>query len=152
MSVDKIFNVIRLSDQIVTAGQPTEEQLQSLAEEGFNVVINLATIDPRYSLDDEATTCAEFGMTYHHIPVEWDAPKVTDYADFKKVMSESGDQKLLIHCAANYRVTAFYSVYAKQTLGWTEQQAVELRQQIWESNPDWSMDDVWKEYIKLIDD
>ncbi len=152
MSVDNIFNVIRLNEQIITAGQPTEEQLQSAAKEGIDIVVNLATIDPRYSLDDEARTCADLGMIYHHIPVEWDAPKVSDYDSFKQVMSALGNQKVLIHCAANYRVTAFYSIYARQTLGWSEQQAADLRRQIWESNPDWTMDDVWKQYIKQIDD
>ena len=151
MSINQIFNSIQIDDQILTAGQPSEDQLRELSTVGYKLVINLATIDPRYSLDDEEKSCDNLGMTYVHIPVEWTAPNVDDYRAFKDAMNKTTQQKTLIHCAANYRVTAFYSVYAKQTLGWTDEQAKALRAQIWESNPDWKMDDIWREFIEAID-
>jgi protein tyrosine phosphatase (PTP) superfamily phosphohydrolase (DUF442 family) len=151
MSNNQIFNAIQIDDQILTAGQPSEDQLQDLSSEGYKVVINLATIDPRYSLNDEKKSCDNLGMTYVHIPVEWTAPNIEEYRAFKDAMDESAQMKTLIHCAANYRVTAFYSIYAKQALGWTDEQAKALRAQIWESNPDWKMDDIWREYIEAID-
>jgi protein tyrosine phosphatase (PTP) superfamily phosphohydrolase (DUF442 family) len=151
MSINQIFNAIQIDDQILTAGQPSEDQLQDLSSEGYKVVINLATIDPRYSLNDEEQSCDNLGMTYVHIPVEWTAPEIEDYQVFKVAMGKSAQQKTLIHCAANYRVTAFYSIYAKQNLGWSDEQAKALRAQIWESNPEWEMDDVWREFIEAID-
>jgi protein tyrosine phosphatase (PTP) superfamily phosphohydrolase (DUF442 family) len=151
MSINQIFNAIQIDDQILTAGQPSEDQLQDLSSEGYKVVINLATIDPRYSLNDEEKSCDNLSMTYVHIPVEWTAPNIEDYRSFKDAMDDSAQQKTLIHCAANYRVTAFYSIYAKQALGWTDEQAKALRAQIWESNPDWKMDDIWREFIEAID-
>ena len=35
------------------------------------------------------------------------------------------DDRTLIHCAANFRVTAFYSLYAMKHLDWTAAQASE---------------------------
>jgi protein tyrosine phosphatase (PTP) superfamily phosphohydrolase (DUF442 family) len=151
MSSNQIFNVIQIDDQILTAGQPNEDQLRYLSTEGYKLVINLATIDPRYSLNDEEKSCDNLGMTYVHIPVEWTAPEIEDYRAFKDAMDESAQMKTLIHCAANYRVTAFYSIYAKQNLGWSDEQAKALRAQIWESNPEWKMDDIWREFIEAID-
>jgi protein tyrosine phosphatase (PTP) superfamily phosphohydrolase (DUF442 family) len=151
MSANQIFNVIQIDDQILTAGQPNEDQLRYLSTEGYKLVINLATIDPRYSLNDEEKSCDNLGMTYVHIPVEWAAPNIEDYRAFKDAMDESAQMKTLIHCAANYRVTAFYSIYAKQNLGWSDEQAKALRAQIWESNPEWKMDDIWREFIEAID-
>ena len=151
MSINQIFNAIQIDDQILTAGQPSEYQLRDLSTEGYKVVINLATIDPRYSLTDEKKLCSNLSMTYVHIPVEWTAPKIEDYQAFISAMDKTAQQKTLIHCAANYRVTAFYSVYAKQTLGWSNEQAKALRAQIWETNPEWKMDDIWQEFIKAID-
>jgi protein tyrosine phosphatase (PTP) superfamily phosphohydrolase (DUF442 family) len=151
MSINQIFNAIQIDDQILTAGQPSEDQLQDLSSEGYKVVINLATIDPRYSLNDEEKSCDKLAMTYVHIPVEWTAPEIEDYQVFKVAMGKSTQQKTLIHCAANYRVTAFYSIYAKQNLGWSDEQAKALRAQIWESNPEWKMDDIWREFIEAID-
>lgn len=151
MSSEDIFNFIRIDENTITAGQPTEEQLCAVSEEGYQTVINLATIDTRYSLDDEAESCKALGMSYIHIPVVWENPKVSDYEDFERTMQEHSDQKLCIHCAANYRVTAFYSVYAKQVLGWSNERAMKLRAEIWESNADWQMDAAWTSLIEAID-
>ncbi len=151
MSSAEIFNFIRIDDNTITAGQPTEEQLRAVSSEGFQTVINLATIDPRYSLDDEEKSCASLGLTYFHIPVVWEDPRIEDFKEFKRVMAALEGQKVLIHCAANYRVTAFYAAYAKQFLGWSEERAANLRARIWESNPDWQMDDVWSDFIQAID-
>ncbi len=151
MSSEEIFNYIRIDANTILGGQPTEDQLRSLSVEGYRTTINLATIDPRYSLADEAKSCDSVGMSYIHIPVVWESPTVADYERFKQVMVTLSDEKVFIHCAANYRVTAFYSVYAKQVLGWSEEQAISLRTRIWESNPDWQMDDTWRKFIQAID-
>jgi hypothetical protein len=42
--------------------------------------------------------------------------------------------KTLLHCAANYRVTAFYALYALRHLGWSEAQADEFRASIWQGS------------------
>lgn len=131
MSTNEIYNYLKVNDLIITGGQPTVEQLQSAAAEGFSTVVNLATIDPRYSLEDEAGLVQSLGMTYVHIPVEWGNPKDSDFATFEQVMLQLSAQKTLIHCAANYRVTAFYALYAQKHLGWSEAQAVEFRSTIW---------------------
>ena len=151
MAIEEIFNLIQIDSNTLTAGQPTEEQLADVAQEGCKLVINLATFDPRYSLTDEEETCNSLGMSYVNIPVDWASPTVEDYQAFKVAMIKAADQKILIHCAANYRVTAFYSVYAKQFLSWSDEQGQALIAQIWETNPDWKMDDVWKDYIAAID-
>ena len=53
------------------------------------------------------------------------------------------EKKILIHCAANFRVTAFYSLYAMQHLGWTEAQADEFRASIW-AGSDYP---IWEKFI-----
>lgn len=146
MSSQDVYNYRKVTDSCSTAGQPTEAQLVSLAEEGFQAVINLATYDPRYSLTDEAGLLQSLGLAYHHIPVEWDNPKETDFEAFEQVMQQLADRKLLIHCAANFRVTAFYSLYALKHLGWSEQEADTFRLSIWEEN-DYP---VWEAFIRTI--
>ena len=58
-------------------------------------------------------------MAYHHIPVEWEQPQASDFVAFETIMSQLPASKTLIHCAANYRVTAFYSLYAMKHQGWS---------------------------------
>lgn len=127
MSTQDIFNYRKVDDQIVTGGQPTEDQLRSAAEEGFAAVINLATLSPQSSLEDEAGIVRSLGMTYYHIPVLWGHPTEADFEAFEQVMSQRPPGRTLIHCAANFRVTAFYSLYAMKHLGWSEARADEFR-------------------------
>jgi protein tyrosine phosphatase (PTP) superfamily phosphohydrolase (DUF442 family) len=143
MSTEDIYNYLAVNDRISTGGQPSEEQLRSAAAEGFTTIINLATPSPRYSLDDEAGLVRSLGMTYHHIPVEWENPQESDFAAFEVAMHEHSGDKLLIHCAANFRVTAFYSLYGMKHLGWTDAQADEFRASIW-AGSDYP---IWEKFI-----
>src|SRR5512140_2381211 len=127
MSTQDIYNYRRVNDQISTGGQPTEEQLRAAAAEGCTTIINLAPSDNSRALPDEAGLVQALGMTYHHIPVEWDNPQASDFAAFEDIMQQLPATKTLIHCAANFRVTAFYSLYALRHLHWSEAQAAEFR-------------------------
>jgi protein tyrosine phosphatase (PTP) superfamily phosphohydrolase (DUF442 family) len=143
MSTEAIYNYRKVDEQIVTGGQPTAEQLESAAEEGFTTVINLATLNPRYSLEDEAGVVGSLGMTYCHIPVDWEHPTERDFETFEKVVQELKPGKTLIHCAANFRVTAFYALYALKHLGWSQAQADEFRASIWQGS-DYP---VWERFV-----
>jgi uncharacterized protein (TIGR01244 family) len=132
VSTQDIENFYKVDERIITGGQPTEGQIRSVAEDGYQVVVNLATIDPRYSLDDEAGLAQSVGLAYHHIPVEWGAPTPQDFDAFVAVMQQNHDKRVLVHCAANYRASAFYGLYAMQNLGWSEAQADALRATLWQ--------------------
>ncbi len=139
-----IFNLIRIDDRTLTAGQPTADQLRAAADEGVTAVINLATYNPDHSLEGEAELVRSLGMDYVHIPVDWANPTDADFATFEEAMAARTNEHLLIHCAANYRVTAFYSLYALRHLGWSAEQAAALRDRIW-SGSDYP---VWAAFIE----
>ncbi len=143
MSTQEIYNYRQVNDRLSTGGQPSEVQLRSAAAEGFSAVVNLATINPRYSLEDEEGLVRSLGMTYHHIPVDWDDPKESDFEAFEGVVQHLANEKTFIHCAANFRVTAFYSLYALKHLGWSEAQADEFRASVWQG----SSYPVWEQFI-----
>lgn len=143
MSSETIYNYIKVNDEIITGGQPTADQLRSLAAEGFTTVINLATMEPPHSLEGEAELVRTLGMDYYHIPVEWDDPKASDFETFARTMGQLPPGKTLIHCAANFRVTAFYALYALKHLGWSEEQADQFRAAIW----DVSDYPVWEQFV-----
>jgi protein tyrosine phosphatase (PTP) superfamily phosphohydrolase (DUF442 family) len=135
---------VRVDDQILTGGQPLEDQLRAAAEEGVQVVINLATLDPRYSLPDEGGLAQSLGLQYHHLPVDWNNPAPEDFDAFAQIMDGLGGRHVFIHCAANFRVTAFYGLYAIRSLGWTAAQADALRARVWGHH----QYPVWEAYIK----
>lgn len=143
MSVEEIFNYIQVDDHVSTAGQPTEEHLRDAAAEGFTAVINLAPVNPPYTPADEAGLARQLGLTYIYIPVAWNHPTDADFAAFEQAMSATAGQRTLIHCAANFRVTAFYALYAQKHLGWSAAEADALRDRIW-AGSDYP---VWEAFI-----
>ncbi|CAN5555035.1 hypothetical protein BH10CHL1_BH10CHL1_42290 [soil metagenome] len=146
MGLEEIHNYLKVDDKISTAGQPDEDELKAVADEGFDAVINLATIDARYSLTDEEGVVRALGMDYYNIPVVWEQPLESDFIAFSRLLRQLDDKNIFIHCAANYRVTAFFSLYALQNLAWSEERAKQFRATIWQQRdlP------VWQAFIQTM--
>src|SRR5262245_20541165 len=119
MAIQGIKNFISVSPTLSTAGQPSEDQLREVARAGFEVVINLGLLDPRYCLADEGGVVESLGMKYHHIPVDFAAPQPRDLENFFNVMDASHHRNVFVHCAANYRVSTFVGLYGQARLGWS---------------------------------
>lgn len=137
MPLQEIKNFVAIGDLIGTGGQPSESQLQDVASAGYQVVINLGLLDPKYCLRDEAGLVADLGMTYHHIPVVFTDPKLDDFRRFADVMISHRDHKVFIHCALNWRVSAFVSLYGELRLGWSPSRADSHMRIFWEPNDAW---------------
>jgi protein tyrosine phosphatase (PTP) superfamily phosphohydrolase (DUF442 family) len=137
--VSDIVNYLAIDAALATSGQPTVEELAALARDGTEVVINLALHDdPRYSLPDEAGTVGSLGMTYVHIPVKFDAPQEAELFAFFDAMDHFGTRRVLVHCAANKRVTAFLGLYRAIRRGWNVEKAFAPMNKIWEPNAAWA--------------
>ena len=63
-----IYNFLPLTDQLLSSGMPTAEQMKTIAEAGVKVVINLAPFDPERDLKDEGALVESLGMKYINIP------------------------------------------------------------------------------------
>jgi dienelactone hydrolase len=53
-------------------------------------------------------------------------------------MDECAGGKVLVHCAANYRVTSFLAVYGEMKLGWTREKADAHARILWPLNETWT--------------
>lgn len=144
MSADAIYNARVVNDRLITSGQPTEHQLRGAAAEGIDTVVNLAPHDSDNALPDEAGLVCALGMTYHHLPVVFENPTEADFAVFEQVMAQlPPESRTLVHCAANFRVSAFYGLFAMKHLGWSAEQAEAFRAPIWNGS-DYP---VWEAFI-----
>ena len=148
MSTQDIYNYRKVKEQIITGGQPTLEQLKAAADEGYQTVINLATYKRGESLENEEILVRALGMVYYDIPVEWEHPRISDFITFEQVMTSTKATKILLHCAANYRATAFYSLYAMKYEAWTEVQAEQFRSSVWtvRKYP------IWEKFIREVEE
>ncbi|MEH6464002.1 MAG: protein tyrosine phosphatase family protein [Shewanella psychromarinicola] len=97
--------------QVITAGLPTEQQFAQLAQAGIKTVINLIPNDNPNALQNEQQIVTQLGMNYHNISVDWQQPTPENLQQFFSLMDQNGDAPVLVHCAANYRASAFYYLY-----------------------------------------
>ena len=82
MGTQSIYNYRKVDERHATGGQPTEEQLKAAAAEGYETIINLATIDPRYSLKDEGASARR---ARHEVPPHSGAVGSSQRRRFRRV-------------------------------------------------------------------
>ena len=144
MSLKDIYNFLPLTDRLSSSGMPTQEQLRDLSNAGMEVIINLAMPTSEKALPDEPALVKASNMTYIGIPVEWDHPTRQNLKEFMDAMDAHQNHKVHVHCQANYRATAFITLYRIQRLGWEWEQAFQDLRRIW--NPDEYP--IWKKFIE----
>ena len=141
--MNKILNYVKINELISTSGQPKIEELELIANEGFEVVINLAVATTSNALENEVKIVSSFNMSYIHIPVNFENPKISDLKLFLNILQVLGGNKVWIHCAKNYRVSAFMYVYHKYILH-TPFEQIDLS--IFDM---WQPSLVWQELMKV---
>jgi len=135
---ESIYNWRRLDDQITTSGQPTEAQLAEIQSLGVRHIINLALHSHEKALPDEAASARSLGMTYTHIPVDFQNPTEDDFRQFCSAMETLGEAPVHVHCIANYRVSAFFYLYRRDVLGMDEARARADMEQVWRPEGVWA--------------
>jgi uncharacterized protein (TIGR01244 family) len=138
VKLQSIYNYLPLSSRIATSGQPTADQIQAIAEAGFEVMINLALPSSDNALSNEKELAEALGMHYVHIPVIWEHPTAADLASFLHAMKTHESQRVFVHCAANMRVSVFMALYRVKSLGWSREAAMQAVYKIWQPNEIWN--------------
>jgi protein tyrosine phosphatase (PTP) superfamily phosphohydrolase (DUF442 family) len=132
-----IYHFEKISDTLSCSGQPTEDQFRELVAGQFDVIINIGLLDTKYALPDEEDLVDSLKMDYYHIPVIFEDPQLTELDAFIKCMDQHVDKKILVHCAANYRASAFVGLYlfAKEKL--KEEEIQDFVEDVWKPNTIW---------------
>ena len=140
MPFDSCLNFRRVNDQLTTSGAVTAKQLGRLAESGYALLINLLPNDNRDAVPEEEAIATAQGVAYIHIPVDFRHPIPADYDAFSAALDGRDLQKTHIHCAANFRVSAFYALYAEERNEWTTAEADAFIQSVWnpQDYPPWA--------------
>jgi len=131
-------NYVIASDRLHTAGQPDSAQLGTLADRGFELVINLAPPTSRNAVATEGQLVAETGVSYLNIPVDWQDPTYDDFELFSGVLNQSGERQVLVHCMLNYRASMFTFLYRVVHERVPAQEAYEAVSQVWEPEEQWT--------------
>ncbi len=111
-----ISNLSTHAGDVYASAQPTQAQLQALAQAGVKHIVNLRPVEEQDF--DEATYVRSLGMEYHSIPVAGAADLTTDNAQrLDELLTNLNGQPVLVHCASSNRVGALRSITATEKDG-----------------------------------
>jgi protein tyrosine phosphatase (PTP) superfamily phosphohydrolase (DUF442 family) len=115
----KNFGVV--DGRIYRGEQPARDEYDALAALGVKVIVDL-----RLDAKKFAKASAEAaGLRYVNIPIDdHGAPTDADAAEFLRLLEETGDQPVYVHCAGGrHRTGAMVAVYRMACNGWNVEQA-----------------------------
>lgn len=127
---------------LATAGQPTPGQFAAVARAGYRLVVNLARPDSPDAVADEAERWAALGLPYLALPVDFKDPRAEDFARFRTLLDAHRDQPVFVHCAYNWRVSAFVFLYRVLVEGVAREHARRDLEAVW------TPDEVWSRFIE----
>lgn len=139
--MNDIYNYLFCHEKLSSSGMPTVEQMKSVAEAGVELVINLAPHDVPKAVPNETELVESLGMQYINIPVNWNTPTKDGLNIFMDAMDANMDRKIHVHCEANFRASAFITMYRILRLGWNSEEAFAVMHTIWDEDayPVWKM-------------
>ena len=123
------------TEGVITAGQPTAEQLSSLGAAGCVTVVDLrAPAEPRGY--DEPAAVADAGMEYFPLSVTSDTLGDTQFDRIREILKDRADRPILVHCASANRVGALLIPFFMLDEGRSEPDALALAKQVGLRSPE----------------
>lgn len=89
-------------------------------------------------MPNEEASVRTRGMTYIHIPVDFDAPTENDFEQFQQTMDGLAGKKVHVHCIVNARVSAFFYRYRRDFRDVPEPVARAAMEEIWTPGGAWA--------------
>lgn len=116
---------------------PLRTQLNCIADNGYQVVINLALNESPGTISDEGNLVTTLKMKYIHIPVVWENPTISDLDQFFESMQQFHESKTFVHCVLNMRVSVFVFLYRVIYLHEDQEDAYQDVLKIWKPDAIW---------------
>jgi protein tyrosine phosphatase (PTP) superfamily phosphohydrolase (DUF442 family) len=139
--MNDIYNYLSYHEKLSSSGMPNAEQMDSVAEAGVQLVINLAPHDVPNAVPNEKELVESLGMEYINIPVNWNTPTKDGLNIFMDALDANTDKKIHVHCEANFRASGFILMYRVLRLGWKADDAFAVMHTVWDEDayPVWKM-------------
>lgn len=104
-------NVVPITAQLTSSGQPTAKALESLSAQGYEAVIYLAPPHVSDAVREENIIVGRQNMVFVNIPIVFNKPAVSDYETFAAILQGLGNKKVLVHCQVNMRASTMVFLY-----------------------------------------
>jgi len=149
----ELFNYYEYSPTLASSGQPTRDQLPALAAAGIEAVINLVPVDSPDAYAEEGELVRALALDYRHIPIAWEQPTEADLEAFFAAMQAFRGKRVLVHCYANARASAFVYLWRLRhggdAAGAARADAWDTLVRIWDWNEGYELGNVptWSAFI-----
>lgn len=100
---DEIPNLNQPRPNVFTSGQPTKEGMSQMASRGVKTVVNLRP-HSEPGARDETEELSVLQIKYYNLPITPDSFTLETVAEFARILRDSGNQTVLIHCTSANRV------------------------------------------------
>jgi protein tyrosine phosphatase (PTP) superfamily phosphohydrolase (DUF442 family) len=134
-------NLVRNTDLVTTAGQPSAAWLAGARERGFDAVVYLAPPSVPDAVSDEAAIVGRQGLVFVNIPIRFARPTAEDLEAFVGVMDTLAGRRLLVHCQVNLRASSMLFLYRVIARKEDPHKAYADVSRVW------TPDEVWKTFI-----
>ncbi|MGH8670652.1 MAG: fused DSP-PTPase phosphatase/NAD kinase-like protein [Burkholderiales bacterium] len=104
-----IVNYRRVTPVIATSGVLREGAIARLKAHRFSTIVDLRT--PPEGTRAEQVAAQAAGLRYFNIPISDGAPTLEQLREFARLVEDSANHPLLVHCASANRVGAMWSLY-----------------------------------------
>lgn len=105
--IEDINNFSLISNTLASAGMPSDDEFKAIKEKGYKHIITLIPGDQ----SDEKQLVNSLGLTFDQVSVVWRNPTLNDFQNFLSLMENYDSDKVFLHCAMNYRASAFAYLY-----------------------------------------
>ncbi len=143
MNIEASHNFRRINDKLTTSGLFHPDVLKALGAQGYEVVVNLLPDTNEHAISGERDIIESQAIEYIYIPVDFKQPTQLDLARFSTEMDRIVGKKIHVHCAANYRVSAFYSLHQVSRGHWNAERALAFIHGVWQP----AEYPVWAEFV-----
>jgi len=121
----------------MTSALPSAEDFAEMAAQGYEIVISLCQEVDSEMLEDEDRLVCRAGMRYIHLPVDFSEPTLNDYELLRDMLRTLQTRKVWLHCAKNWRVSAFMYIYHVIEMSVPPREAEEIIHRIWQPDRKW---------------
>ncbi len=122
---------------LMTSALPAAEDFARMAKQGYEIVISMCQDIDSETLKGEDDLVSKAGMRYIHLPVTFVAPTLDDYELLRDILRSVQDRKVWLHCARNWRVSAFMIIYHIVEMSMLHSEAEEIAHRIWQPDETW---------------
>jgi uncharacterized protein (TIGR01244 family) len=117
VDAESIPGFYRVEDGVAVGGQPTAEQVPSLAVEGYRTVVNLR-LETEFDQSPVILAARRAGMSHVNVPISSKEPTDEAVDQFLRVTDDPGIYPVFIHCGSGNRAAALWMIRRVLREGW----------------------------------